>query len=136
MQQRVRFHNTGPSLAYGVIVMSIEDGHDGFPGLSQLDSMYVKTFCNFFVCWLEHALILLTIVLSRYSFIVVVVNASPQEVSFVSPSMQSRNLQLHPIQVQSIAPSIARFWSVYSFKWGVQFHGVYCIVGNVIWWPC
>ncbi|CAL5209034.1 unnamed protein product [Lathyrus oleraceus] len=75
IQQRVRFHNTGPSLAYGVIVMSIEDGHDGFPGLSQLDSIY--------------------------SFIVVVVNASPQEVSFVSPSMQSRNLQLHPIQEMS-----------------------------------
>jgi hypothetical protein len=72
IQQRVRFHNTGPSLAYGVIVMSIEDGHDGFPGLSQLDPIY--------------------------SFIVVVFNASPQEVSFVSPSLQSRNLQLHPIQ--------------------------------------
>lgn len=52
--------------------MSIEDGHDGFPGLSQLDPIY--------------------------SFIVVVFNASPQDVSFVSPSLQSRNLQLHPIQ--------------------------------------
>ncbi|CAJ2629361.1 unnamed protein product [Trifolium pratense] len=72
IQQRVRFHNTGPSLAYGFIVMSIEDGHDGFPGLSQLDPIY--------------------------SFIVVVFNASPQEVSFVSPSLQSRNLHLHPIQ--------------------------------------
>jgi len=47
LQQRVRFHNTGPSLVSGVIVMSIEDGHDGFPGLSQLDPMYVKTYCNF-----------------------------------------------------------------------------------------
>ncbi|KEH43309.1 alpha-1,6-glucosidase, pullulanase-type protein [Medicago truncatula] len=75
IQQRVRFHNTGPSLVSGVIVMSIEDGHDGFPGLSQLDPIY--------------------------SFIVVVFNASPQEVSFVSPSLQSRNLQLHPIQEMS-----------------------------------
>nr|KYP60685.1 hypothetical protein KK1_023096 [Cajanus cajan] len=37
----------------------------------------------------------------KYSFIVVVVNASPKEVSFVSPSLQSRSLQLHPIQVSS-----------------------------------
>lgn len=42
LQQRVSFHNTGPSWVCGVIVMSIEDGHDGFPGLSQLDPMYVK----------------------------------------------------------------------------------------------
>ncbi|XP_020222320.1 pullulanase 1, chloroplastic isoform X1 [Cajanus cajan] len=75
IQQRVCFHNTGPSWVCGVIVMSIEDGHDGFPGLSQLDPVY--------------------------SFIVVVVNASPKEVSFVSPSLQSRSLQLHPIQVSS-----------------------------------
>lgn len=55
--------------------MSIEDGHNGFPGLSQLDPIY--------------------------SFIVVVFNASPKEVSFVSPALQLRNLQLHPIQVSS-----------------------------------
>lgn len=75
IQHRVRFHNTGPSWVHGVIVMSIEDGHDGFPGLSQLDPIY--------------------------SFIVVVVNASPKEVSFVSPALESRHLQLHPIQVSS-----------------------------------
>ncbi|OIW01726.1 hypothetical protein TanjilG_03864 [Lupinus angustifolius] len=75
IQQRVRFHNTGPSWVGGVIVMSIEDGHDGFPGLSQLDPIY--------------------------SFIVVVFNASPKEVSFVNPSLKSRSLQLHPIQVMS-----------------------------------
>ncbi|XP_027364893.1 pullulanase 1, chloroplastic isoform X2 [Abrus precatorius] len=75
IQQRVRFHNTGPSWVLGVIVMSIEDGHEGIPGLSQLDPIY--------------------------SFIVVVVNASPKEVSFVSPALQSRTLQLHPIQVLS-----------------------------------
>ncbi|CAJ1976616.1 unnamed protein product [Sphenostylis stenocarpa] len=72
IQQRVSFHNTGPSWVCGVIVMSIEDGNDGFPGLSQLDPIY--------------------------SFIVVVVNASPKEVSFVSPTLHSRSLQLHPIQ--------------------------------------
>jgi hypothetical protein len=65
--------------------------------------------------------------LGRYSFIVVVFNASPQEVSFVSPSLQSRNLQLHPIQVQSIASSIARILSISNFKRGVQFHGVYVL---------
>lgn len=75
IQQRVCFHNTGPSLVDGVIVMSIEDGHEGFPGLPQLDPIY--------------------------SFIVVVVNAGPEEVSFVSPSLQSRSLQLHPILVTS-----------------------------------
>ncbi|QCE07791.1 pullulanase [Vigna unguiculata] len=75
IQQRVSFHNTGPSWFCGVIVMSIEDGHDGFPGLSQLDPIY--------------------------SFIVVVINASPKEASFVSPALQSRSLQLHPIQVSS-----------------------------------
>ncbi|KAE9589814.1 putative glycosidase [Lupinus albus] len=75
IQQRVRFHNAGPSWVRGVIVMSIEDGYDAFPGLSQLDPIY--------------------------SFIVVVFNASPEEVSFVNPSLKSRNLQLHPIQVMS-----------------------------------
>ncbi|KAK7343946.1 hypothetical protein VNO77_13089 [Canavalia gladiata] len=75
IQQRVRFHNTGPSWVCGVIVMSIEDGHEGFPGLCQLDPIY--------------------------SFIVVIVNASPKEVSFASPALQSRSLQLHPIQVMS-----------------------------------
>ena len=40
------------------------------------------------------------VVFGRYSFIVVVFNASPKEVSFVSPALQLRNLQLHPIQVQ------------------------------------
>lgn len=49
-QARVRFHNTGPSLVPGVIVMSIEDGHEGVPGLSQLDPMSVPVYqtLNFF----------------------------------------------------------------------------------------
>ncbi|TYI83724.1 hypothetical protein E1A91_D05G313300v1 [Gossypium mustelinum] len=37
IQERVRFHNTGPSWVPGFIVMSIEDGNEGIPGLSQLD---------------------------------------------------------------------------------------------------
>ena len=100
LQQRVSFHNTGPSWVCGVIVMSIEDGHDGFPGLSQLDPMYVKKSFVIFSFKDLHPLVLLTNGVGRYSFIVVVVNASPKEVSFVSPALQSRSLQLHPIQVQ------------------------------------
>lgn len=34
-----------------------------------------------------------------YSYIVVIVNACPTEVSFASPSLQARTLQLHPVQV-------------------------------------
>ncbi|KAI4346471.1 hypothetical protein L6164_007365 [Bauhinia variegata] len=80
IQQRVRFHNTGPSWVRGVIVMSIEDGHDGFPELSQLDPIY--------------------------SYIVVIVNACPKEVSFAMPSLKSRTLQLHPIQGNSSDPLV------------------------------
>ncbi|QHN78603.1 hypothetical protein HN51_055823 [Arachis hypogaea] len=75
IQQRVSFHNTGPSWVRGIIAMSIEDGHEGFPGLPQLDPIY--------------------------SSVVVVVNASPKGVSFVCPSLQSRSFELHPIQVMS-----------------------------------
>ncbi|GLT88823.1 hypothetical protein SLE2022_068320 [Rubroshorea leprosula] len=75
IQERVRFHNTGPSLIPGVIVMSIEDGHEGFPGLSQLDP--------------------------TYSYVVVIFNASPSEVSFSSLALRARTLQLHPVQVMS-----------------------------------
>ncbi|GLT70173.1 hypothetical protein SLA2020_422700 [Shorea laevis] len=75
IQERVQFHNTGPSLIPGVIVMSIEDGHEGFPGLSQLDPIY--------------------------SYVVVIFNASPSEVSFSSLALQARTLQLHPVQVMS-----------------------------------
>lgn len=38
-QERVRFHNTGPSSIPGAIVMSIEDGHKGTPSVSQIDPM-------------------------------------------------------------------------------------------------
>ncbi|KAM7526852.1 hypothetical protein LguiA_016754 [Lonicera macranthoides] len=76
IQERVRFHNTGPSWVPGVIAMSIEDGHDGFPGLSQLDPIY--------------------------SYIVVIINVCPTDASFVIPALKERTLQLHPVQMMSI----------------------------------
>lgn len=76
IQERIRFHNTGPSAVPGVIVMSIEDGREGVPGLSQLDS--------------------------NYSYIVVIFNSSPTKVSFGSSALRGKNLQLHPIQVKSV----------------------------------
>lgn len=45
IQERVRFHNTGSSSIPGVIVMSLEDGHDGVPGITQLDPMLVIHKC-------------------------------------------------------------------------------------------
>ncbi|XP_059628366.1 pullulanase 1, chloroplastic [Cornus florida] len=75
IQERVRFHNTGPSWVPGVIVMSIEDGHEGVPGLSQLDPIY--------------------------SYILVIVNVCPTEVSFANPALRARTLELHPIQLMS-----------------------------------
>ena len=42
-QERVRFHNVGPSSVAGVIVMSIEDGHAAKPDLPQLDQTWVNT---------------------------------------------------------------------------------------------
>ncbi|WCJ19247.1 limit dextrinase [Euphorbia peplus] len=75
IQKRVRFHNTGPSSIPGVIILSIEDGHEEFPGLSQLDPIY--------------------------SYIVVVFNTCPYEVSFSSPALQGRRLKLHPVLVKS-----------------------------------
>lgn len=75
IQERVQFHNTGPSWIPGVIVMSIEDGYDGVAGLTQLDPIY--------------------------SYIVVIINVGPTVVTFTSPILQGRNLQLHPIQMNS-----------------------------------
>ncbi|XP_039024711.1 pullulanase 1, chloroplastic-like [Hibiscus syriacus] len=75
IQERVRFLNTGPSWVPGIIVMSIEDGNEGVPGLSQLDPIVL--------------------------YIVVVFNASPTEASFSSPTLRGRTLQLHPIQLRS-----------------------------------
>ncbi|KAL0349392.1 UNVERIFIED_CONTAM: Pullulanase 1, chloroplastic [Sesamum angustifolium] len=73
VKERVRFHNTGPSWVPGVIVMSIEDGHDGVPGLPQLDPIY--------------------------SYIVVIINVCPTGITFSSSSLRGKDLQLHPLQV-------------------------------------
>ncbi|KAB1211035.1 Pullulanase 1, chloroplastic, partial [Morella rubra] len=75
IQGRVRFHNTGPSWVPGVIVMSIEDGHEGVQGLSQLDP--------------------------TYSYIVAIINACPTEVSLACPLLRERTLKLHPVQMMS-----------------------------------
>nr|XP_019066688.1 pullulanase 1, chloroplastic isoform X1 [Solanum lycopersicum] len=75
IQERVRFHNTGPSWIPGLIVMSIEDGHQGIPGLSQLDPIY--------------------------SYIVVIINPCPTDVSFANLALRAKSLQLHPVQMNS-----------------------------------
>ncbi|XP_049379170.1 pullulanase 1, chloroplastic [Solanum stenotomum] len=75
IQERVRFHNTGPSWIPGLIVMSIEDGHQGVPGHSQLDPIY--------------------------SYIVVIINPCPTDVSFANLALRARSLQLHPVQMNS-----------------------------------
>ncbi|XP_010918919.1 pullulanase 1, chloroplastic isoform X1 [Elaeis guineensis] len=74
IQERVRFHNTGPSWVPGAIVMSVEDGHEGRPGMAQLDPIY--------------------------SYIVIVFNACPTEISLQIPALKSRMLQLHPVQLK------------------------------------
>jgi hypothetical protein len=39
MQQRVKFHNTGPAGILGVIAMSIEDGDEAQNNLQQIDPL-------------------------------------------------------------------------------------------------
>ncbi|XP_051120165.1 pullulanase 1, chloroplastic isoform X2 [Andrographis paniculata] len=75
IQERIQFHNNGPSWLPGVIVMSIEDGFEGIPGLPQLDS--------------------------NYSYIVVIINMRPTPIEFTSQPLKGRRLQLHPIQLNS-----------------------------------
>ncbi|OAO92107.1 hypothetical protein AXX17_AT5G03790 [Arabidopsis thaliana] len=91
IQERVRFHNTGPSSIPGAIVMSIEDGHKGIPSVSQIDPIY--------------------------SLIVVIFNARPSEFSYPSPALKDRKLELHPVQVMSADEIVKK--SVYdSFSGG------------------
>lgn len=75
IQDRVRFHNSGPSWVPGVIVMSIDDGHEGAPGLSQLDP--------------------------NFSYIVIIINVRPTEVQYAIPDLRAKSMQLHPVQVNS-----------------------------------
>ncbi|KAK4799461.1 hypothetical protein SAY86_024826 [Trapa natans] len=90
VQERVRFLNTGPSSIPGVIVMSIEDGYEGIPGLTKLDPIF--------------------------SYIVMIFNASPDEISFSSPVMRARTLQLHPVQIMSLDEVVKK--SVYNASSG------------------
>ncbi|KAL9992387.1 putative limit dextrinase [Helianthus debilis subsp. tardiflorus] len=80
IQERVRFHNTGPSHVPGVIVMSIEDGHEGVPGLTRLDPIY--------------------------SYIVVIFNSCPTDISFASPVLCGKALELHLVQMMSTDNSV------------------------------
>ncbi|CAI0410886.1 unnamed protein product [Linum tenue] len=82
IQDRVRFHNTGPSSVPAVIMMSIEDGHHGNPELPQLDQ--------------------------TYSHIVVIFNAQPSEVSITDPALSSKSFQLHPVQVKTTDEVVKR----------------------------
>ncbi|KAK9755442.1 hypothetical protein RND81_01G025500 [Saponaria officinalis] len=75
IQDRVRFHNNGPSGVPGVIVMSIEDGRAGASGLSQLDP--------------------------KFQYIVVIINVRPNQVSLADAVFRGKALQLHPVQVAS-----------------------------------
>lgn len=79
-QDRVHFHNSGPSWVPGVIVMSIEDSHEGAPGLSQLDP--------------------------NFSYIVIIINVRPTEVQYAIPDLWAKSMQLHPVQVNSKDPIV------------------------------
>nr|AHW98508.1 pullulanase precursor [Oryza brachyantha] len=75
IEQRVRFHNTGPSLLPGVIVMSIEDARTVRPEIAQLDK--------------------------NFSYVVTIFNVCPYEVSIEIHDLASLGLELHPVQVNS-----------------------------------
>ncbi|XP_066346642.1 pullulanase 1, chloroplastic-like isoform X1 [Miscanthus floridulus] len=75
IEQRVHFHNTGPSLVPGVIVMSVEDARNDRHEMAQIDE--------------------------TFSYVVAVFNVCPYEVSIEIPDLASLGLQLHPVQVNS-----------------------------------
>uniref|UniRef100_A0A0D9W273 Glycosyl hydrolase family 13 catalytic domain-containing protein n=1 Tax=Leersia perrieri TaxID=77586 RepID=A0A0D9W273_9ORYZ len=75
IEQRVRFHNTGPSLVPGVIVMSIKDAQNERSGMALLDK--------------------------NFSYVVTVFNVCPHEVSIEIHDLASLGLELHPVQVNS-----------------------------------
>ncbi len=75
VQERVVFHNTGPSQLPGVIVMSIADG-DGSNSLVDLDGLH--------------------------NFIVVVINANDEGQVFTDASLAGMGLVLHPVQQSSV----------------------------------
>uniref|UniRef100_A0A803MHU0 Pullulanase n=1 Tax=Chenopodium quinoa TaxID=63459 RepID=A0A803MHU0_CHEQI len=71
IEDRVRFHNNVPSWIPGLIAMSIEDGHAGASGLSQIDP--------------------------KFQYIVVMINVQPTETKFTNPDFRAKSLQLHPV---------------------------------------
>ncbi|XP_052152892.1 pullulanase 1, chloroplastic [Oryza glaberrima] len=75
IEQRVRFHNTGPSMVPGVIVMSIKDAQNEKCEMAQLDK--------------------------NFSYVVTIFNVCPHEVSIEIHDLASLGLELHPIQVNS-----------------------------------
>ncbi|KAL5214545.1 hypothetical protein ABZP36_003697 [Zizania latifolia] len=75
IERRVRFHNTGPSLVPGVIVMSIEDAQNDRLEMAQLDK--------------------------NFSYVVTVFNVCPDKVSVEIADLASLRLELHPVQVNS-----------------------------------
>uniref|UniRef100_A0A0E0ICV7 Glycosyl hydrolase family 13 catalytic domain-containing protein n=1 Tax=Oryza nivara TaxID=4536 RepID=A0A0E0ICV7_ORYNI len=75
IEQRVRFHNTGPSMVPGVIVMSIKDAQNEKCKMAQLDK--------------------------NFSYVVTIFNVCPHEVSIEIHDLASLGLELHPIQVNS-----------------------------------
>ncbi|TVU04286.1 hypothetical protein EJB05_47148, partial [Eragrostis curvula] len=75
IERRVRFHNTGPSLVPGVIVMSIEDAWNDGHEMARLDK--------------------------NYSYVVTVFNVCPHDISIEIPGLASMRLELHPVQVNS-----------------------------------
>jgi pullulanase-type alpha-1,6-glucosidase len=70
VKARVRFHNTGPDQAPGLLLMSISDEE---PGLSDLDP--------------------------AAEAVVIAFNASPSEVTYSDPDFNASVLALHPIQL-------------------------------------
>uniref|UniRef100_A0A0E0DAM9 Glycosyl hydrolase family 13 catalytic domain-containing protein n=1 Tax=Oryza meridionalis TaxID=40149 RepID=A0A0E0DAM9_9ORYZ len=75
IEQRVRFHNTGPSMVPGVIVMSIKDAQNEKCEMAQLDK--------------------------NFSYVVTIFNVCPHEVTIEIHDLASLGLGLHPIQVVS-----------------------------------
>jgi pullulanase-type alpha-1,6-glucosidase len=76
VQGRVVFHNTGPDQLPGVIVMTIADGGE----LADLDN--------------------------NYDMIVVVVNATPDELHYQAGALAGMPLELHPVQQSSLDPVV------------------------------
>ncbi|KAH7537113.1 hypothetical protein FEM48_Zijuj03G0057400 [Ziziphus jujuba var. spinosa] len=80
--------------------MSIDDGHEDVPGSSQLEPMQVKLNSMLLFIWCQYSTnsSIVNLVPCSYSYIVVIINSCPSEISFFSHALRARTLQLHPIQ--------------------------------------